>query len=50
MAVRDIHVGAIPVRALRVTYTGELGWELHHPSSTRWRCTGSLRGPGPATA
>ena len=20
-----------PVRALRVAYTGELGWELHHP-------------------
>jgi dimethylglycine dehydrogenase len=31
MAVRDIHLGAVPVRALRVTYTGELGWELHHP-------------------
>jgi dimethylglycine dehydrogenase len=31
MAVRDIEVGPIPVRALRVTYTGELGWELHHP-------------------
>ena len=24
-------VGPVPVRALRVTYTGELGWELHHP-------------------
>jgi dimethylglycine dehydrogenase len=21
----------VPVRALRVAYTGELGWELHHP-------------------
>lgn len=31
MAVRDIHLGPVPVRALRVTYTGELGWELHHP-------------------
>ncbi len=31
MAVRDIQVGPVPVRALRVTYTGELGWELHHP-------------------
>lgn len=31
MAVRDITVGGVPVRALRVTYTGELGWELHHP-------------------
>ncbi len=31
MAVRDIAIGAVPVRALRVTYSGELGWELHHP-------------------
>ncbi len=31
MAVRDIAVGSVHVRALRVTYTGELGWELHHP-------------------
>lgn len=31
MAVREMHVGPVPVRALRVTYTGELGWELHHP-------------------
>lgn len=31
MAIRDIQVGSVPVRALRVTYTGELGWELHHP-------------------
>ncbi|HLE79540.1 MAG TPA: FAD-dependent oxidoreductase [Candidatus Limnocylindrales bacterium] len=31
MAAQDIVVGSVPVRALRVTYTGELGWELHHP-------------------
>ena len=31
MAARDILVGPVPIRALRVTYTGELGWELHHP-------------------
>lgn len=31
MAARDIRVGPVPVRALRVSYTGELGWELHHP-------------------
>ena len=30
MAMRDIVIGSVPVRALRVTYTGELGWELHH--------------------
>lgn len=26
---RQITVGGIPVRALRLTYVGELGWELH---------------------
>jgi len=31
MAAREIRVGSVPVRALRATYTGELGWELHHP-------------------
>ncbi|MES2970055.1 MAG: FAD-dependent oxidoreductase [Pseudomonadota bacterium] len=29
--VRTITVAGIPVRALRVTYVGELGWELHVP-------------------
>ena len=28
---QQISVGAAPVRALRVNYVGELGWELHHP-------------------
>jgi dimethylglycine dehydrogenase len=27
---REIVAGRWPVRALRVTYVGELGWELHH--------------------
>ena len=29
--VREIDVAGHPVRALRVTYVGELGWELHVP-------------------
>jgi len=29
MRAKDITVGGIPVRALRVSYVGELGWELH---------------------
>jgi len=29
--VREIAVAGTPVRALRVTYVGELGWELHVP-------------------
>ena len=28
---REIEVAGIPVRALRVSYVGELGWELHCP-------------------
>ena len=28
---RDLHVGMAPVRALRVSFVGELGYELHHP-------------------
>jgi sarcosine dehydrogenase len=30
-AWREIHIGGAPVRALRVTYVGELGYELHVP-------------------
>jgi 4-methylaminobutanoate oxidase (formaldehyde-forming) len=28
---REIHIGGVPVRALRITYVGELGFELHVP-------------------
>jgi len=31
LSARNIELGMCPVRALRVAYTGELGWELHHP-------------------
>ena len=27
----QIQISGIPIRALRVSYVGELGWELHHP-------------------
>jgi dimethylglycine dehydrogenase len=30
-SVREIRAGAAPVRALRINFVGELGWELHHP-------------------
>lgn len=29
MTAQEIHVGAAPVRAYRVSYVGELGWELY---------------------
>ncbi len=28
---KEIDVAGVPTRALRVSYVGELGWELHHP-------------------
>jgi glycine cleavage system aminomethyltransferase T/glycine/D-amino acid oxidase-like deaminating enzyme len=40
MSVRETTVGDVPVRALRVTYVGELGWELYCPTEyglTLWR-------------
>ncbi len=30
--VREIAIAGAPVRALRITYVGELGWELHIPT------------------
>jgi len=32
MSMREIAVGDVPVRALRVTFVGEHGWELYCPS------------------
>jgi glycine cleavage system aminomethyltransferase T/glycine/D-amino acid oxidase-like deaminating enzyme len=32
MTMRDLAIGDVPVRALRVTFTGELGWELYCPT------------------
>jgi dimethylglycine dehydrogenase len=32
---QQISVGAAEVRALRVNFVGELGWELHHPIETQ---------------
>ncbi|MBL0901155.1 MAG: FAD-dependent oxidoreductase, partial [Reyranella sp.] len=33
MTARELRIGYAPVLALRVTYLGELGWELHLPSA-----------------
>jgi 4-methylaminobutanoate oxidase (formaldehyde-forming) len=32
MRMRELAVGDVPVRALRVTFVGELGWELYCPA------------------
>jgi len=31
LSAQRIELGMCPVNAIRVAYTGELGWELHHP-------------------
>jgi dimethylglycine dehydrogenase len=31
LSARKVELGMCPVNAIRVAYTGELGWELHHP-------------------
>jgi 4-methylaminobutanoate oxidase (formaldehyde-forming) len=40
LSMREIAVGAVPVRALRVTFVGEHGWELYCPAeygAALWR-------------
>jgi glycine cleavage system aminomethyltransferase T/glycine/D-amino acid oxidase-like deaminating enzyme len=40
MRMRDVAVGDVPVRALRVTFVGEMGWELYCPAeygASLWR-------------
>ena len=32
MSLRETTVGNVPVRVLRVTYVGELGWEIYCPT------------------
>ena len=31
LSAKNIDLGMVPTMAIRVAYTGELGWELHHP-------------------
>ncbi|MCP5088942.1 MAG: FAD-dependent oxidoreductase [Rhodobacteraceae bacterium] len=31
LSAKRIELGMCPINAIRVAYTGELGWELHHP-------------------
>ncbi|MEX0696604.1 MAG: FAD-dependent oxidoreductase [Dongiaceae bacterium] len=45
---REIAIAGAPVRALRVTYVGELGWELHAPVETAIAVYGALMAAGAA--
>ncbi len=31
LSMKQVELGMVPTMAIRVAYTGELGWELHHP-------------------
>src|SRR6059058_4782308 len=46
MTAREIAVGSVPCLALRVTYVGELGWELYCPSEFGLRLWDSLWNAG----
>jgi glycine cleavage system aminomethyltransferase T/glycine/D-amino acid oxidase-like deaminating enzyme len=48
MSMREIAVADVPVRALRVTFVGEAGWELYCPSeygAGLWRALWEAGGP-----
>jgi 4-methylaminobutanoate oxidase (formaldehyde-forming) len=48
MASRELTVGDVPVRALRVTFVGELGWELYAPAeygANLWRALWAVGRP-----
>jgi glycine cleavage system aminomethyltransferase T/glycine/D-amino acid oxidase-like deaminating enzyme len=46
LTARQIHVGYAPVLAARVTYVGELGWELHVPTEYATHIYDELRSTG----
>lgn len=47
--LREISIGGVSVRALRVTYVGELGWELHVPLAATGAVFDALMAAGAAT-
>ena len=44
--VREIRIAGVPVRALRITYVGELGWELHVPIAETGKVYDALMAAG----
>ncbi len=46
MSAREINVGAVPCLTVRVTFVGELGWELYCPSEYAVGLWDSLMGAG----
>jgi dimethylglycine dehydrogenase len=48
LTAREIEVAGVPLRALRVSYAGELGWELHTPMAEMARVYDALMAAGEA--
>jgi len=48
LSMRRIELGMVPVMAVRVAYTGELGWELHHAIEMQTRLFDDLMAAGEA--
>ncbi|MHC8507858.1 MAG: GcvT family protein [Rhodospirillales bacterium] len=46
LSVREIDIAGAAVRAVRVSYTGELGWELHTPAADMKRVYDALQTAG----
>ena len=46
LAAREIQIGSAPVRALRINFVGELGWELHHPVEYQVGLYEAIKGAG----
>jgi dimethylglycine dehydrogenase len=46
LSAQEITLAGIPLRALRVTYVGELGWELHAPMADIARLYEAIRAAG----
>lgn len=43
---RDISVAGVPCQAIRISYTGELGWELYHNANDTLKLYGALKDAG----
>jgi dimethylglycine dehydrogenase len=46
LSARELRVACAPVRALRINFVGELGWELHHPVEYQVGLYEALRAAG----
>jgi len=43
---QEINIAGVPTRALRMSFVGELGWELHHPIADQMKLYNALHEAG----